>query len=281
MAARERLGTLLSGAVAGGAAGLFGVGGGLLLVPMLTGFFHVGQHKAHGTSVAVIGATALAALIVYGAHSNVAWATAAVVAMGSLVSAPLGARWATRVSPRRLRLAFSVFIALVGIRLLWEAPAVAAEPVMSGWGGAAFSLVLGVGVGLLAGFLGVGGGMLSVPAFTLLFGMTQQQAQGTSLAVIMVTGPAAAIEHARHGNVVWRMVPILALGAVLGAPLASWAAQDLPHAILVRTFAVFLLVNAVHTWIRTRTGQKSTPEPPAGPPGALPGRKTSAPVNAP
>jgi uncharacterized membrane protein YfcA len=260
MTARKRfVGGLLSGLVAGASAGLFGVGGGLLLVPLLTSFFGMVQHRAHGTSVAVIGATALAALVVYGSHSNVAWSTAAVVAVGSLISAPLGARWTTKVSPRGLRLAFSVFIALVGIRLLWSVPPVMSEPLLHGWTGAAVGLLLGLVVGVMAGFLGVGGGLISVPAFTLLFGMTQQMAQGTSLAVIMVTGPAAAIEHHRHGNVAWAMVPILALGSMLGAPLASWAAQGLPHAALVRTFAVFLLANAVYTWIRAARKQKDAP----------------------
>jgi uncharacterized membrane protein YfcA len=68
--------------------------------------------------------------------------------------------------------------------------------------------------------------------------------------VILVTAPAGAIEHARHGNLVVRMVPALALGAALGGPLASWFAQGLPHEVLVRCFAVFLLVNAVVSWIR-------------------------------
>src|SRR4030095_8601135 len=74
--------------------------------------------------------------------------------------------------------------------------------------------------------------------------------QGTSLAAIVVTGPAGAIEHARHGNVVGRLVPMLAIGAVVAAPLASALAQMLPHATLVRAFALFLLANAIATWLR-------------------------------
>jgi uncharacterized membrane protein YfcA len=80
--------------------------------------------------------------------------------------------------------------------------------------------------------------------------MTQQAAQGTSLAIIMVSGPAGAIEHARHGHVVGALVPALAIGSMVGAPVASWIAQLLPHVVLVRSFAVFLLVNAALTWLR-------------------------------
>src|SRR5206468_4027743 len=117
-------------------------------------------------------------------------------------------------------------------RLLWQTP-VAGAAALSGMPGAGFALFLGMAAGIMAGFMGVGGGLLVVPALTILFGITQQAAQGTSLAMILVTAPTAAFEHARHGNVVWRAVPMLALGAALGAPLASWGAQTLPHASLV------------------------------------------------
>jgi uncharacterized protein len=265
MSAGDRLRGLLAGVAAGIAGGLFGVGGGIVLVPMLTGLFGLTQHEAHGTSLAVIGATALAALAVYGAHANVAWSTAAFIALGSLVSAPFGARWASRVSAHGLKRTFAMLLALVAIRLLWQVPAVGGTPTLSTGARIAIDLLVGLATGTLAGFMGVGGGLIIVPACTLLFGMTQQAAQGTSLAVILVTAPAAAIEHSRHGNVVWRVVPMLALGAALGAPLASWGAQRLPHEWLLRAFAVFLIVTAVNTWTRAggkpsgRTTRDATP----------------------
>src|SRR2546422_9647165 len=121
MTARDRVGGLLAGAVAGIAGGLFGVGGGLILVPLLAGAFRLTQHQAHATSLAVIGATALAALVVYGAHANVAWSIAAVVAVGSRLTAPLGARWAARGSARGRTRAFACFVVMVALRLLFRA----------------------------------------------------------------------------------------------------------------------------------------------------------------
>jgi uncharacterized membrane protein YfcA len=105
--------------------------------------------------------------------------------------------------------------------------------------------------------MGVGGGILAVPALTLLFGMSQQLAQGTSLAVILAAAPAGAAEHARHGNVAWGLVPTLAIGAAVGGPISSWLAQGLPHLLLARTFAVFLLLNAISTWVRAE--RKASP----------------------
>ncbi len=246
---------VLAGIVAGLAGGLFGVGGGIVLIPLLTGVFKLTQHQAHGTSLAAIGATAIASLFVYGAHANVAWGTAALVALASVLTARWGARLAARTSTRNLKRAFALLLALVALRLLWKAPSGQATHFGSLPLAVGFDLVLGAAVGLLAGFMGVGGGVLAVPAFTLVLGMTQALGQGTSLAVILVTAPAGAIEHHRHGNVVLRLVPWLALGGAVGGPLASAMAHRLPQTVLARAFAVFLLASAMQLWIRSGKGQ--------------------------
>jgi uncharacterized membrane protein YfcA len=185
----------------------------------------------------------------YAVRGQVDWLTALMVALGSLVTARLGARAATRLSGRALKRMFAVFLAVVAVRLFWKVP-VPAEHGMPGVLGLGFDLLVGGATGFVAGFMGVGGGVIAVPAFTLGLGMAQHVAQGTSLAVILVTGPAGAIEHARHGNVVLRVVPMLAVGAAMGAFGASAVVSALRNDVLVRAFAAFLLFNAVHTWIR-------------------------------
>ena len=133
---------------------------------MLTGFFGLTQHQAHGTSLAVIGATALAAII--GLRRPLpTWRgrSRCVVALGSMVTARYGARWAARISPRGLRRAFAVFL------VAGRAPAAVAgargrraTPVIGGLGRHRRSTcVLGAAVGVLSGFMGVGGGILAVP----------------------------------------------------------------------------------------------------------------------
>src|SRR5262245_59403902 len=256
---RDRLRGLVGGVIAGLAGGMFGVGGGIIMIPLLTGWFGLTQHQAHGTSLAAMGAAALVATIVYAAFGHVAWTTAVLVAITSVLTARYGARLATRTSPVGLRRAFAAFIALVAIRLLVLPPHVSPEPRVHGALGVGFDLVLGTLVGLVSGYMGVGGGIVAVPAFTLVLGMSQQAAQGTSLAIIVVTGPAGAMEHSRHGNVMWPLVPWLAAGAAVGAPLASWLAQAVPHAALVRIFAVFLLANSIATWLRSRPSRPASP----------------------
>src|SRR5262245_16622202 len=265
MSAGGRIQGLLAGLLAGIAGGLFGVGGGIVLIPLLTGWFKTTQHQAHGTSLAAIGATAVASIVVYGAHSHVAWATALVVGLASAFAARFGARAAARTSPRGLTTIFAVFLVVVAIRLLWKTPEPSAHP-MHGVASVAAELALGLAVGMLSGYMGVGGGILAVPGFTLMMGMPQHLAQGTSLAVILLTAPAGAIEHARHGNLVWRVVPWLAIGASVGGALSSWWVQGLPHLLLVRSFAVFLLVNAALIALRARRAAASRAETAPSPP---------------
>ena len=260
-APRERLIVTLVGAVAGFFGGLFGVGGGLVLVPLLAGRLRFTQHQAHGTSLAVVLFTALSGGVVYALHANVDWVTGASVGLASIFTAPLGAWLATRLSNPGLKRAFSIFLIFVGVRLFWMPHGTALVPVA---GAARFAVDLAIGavVGVLAGFMGVGGGILAVPAFTLLLGMPQQLAQGTSLLVVLGAAGSGAIAHTRRGNVIWTPVPWLALGAVIAGPLASWWVQRLPQMLLVRGFAVFLCVNGVYGWLRT---SRTEPGPPATP----------------
>ncbi len=248
---------LMAGVVAGVAGGLFGVGGGILLIPLLTVFFGLSQHQAHGTSLGVISVAALASLWLYAWRGQVDWIGALLIAPSSMLLARWGARWAARTSPRGLRRAFAAFLVVVGLRLLFEP---AGKPVgHAGWGWSllAFDLGLGSLTGILAGYMGVGGGAIIVPALVLLRGLEQHLAQGTSLAVIVVTAPVAAVEHARHGNLAARWIVPVAAGAVIGGPLGAALAQSLSHAVLARAFALFLLVNAALTWRGAATAPAS------------------------
>ena len=261
MSAGPRLRDLAIGAVAGLTGGLFGVGGGIVLIPLLTGWAGLSQHRAHGTSLAAIAGTAIAGIVSYAIADSVAWDATLAVGLASVGTARLGARLAQRMSGPGLKRAFAIFLVAVAIRLLWQAPEPSAAGTLAGpWRWVGF-VALGAAVGVLAAFFGVGGGILAVPAFTLLFGMSQQVAQGTSLGVILLAAPAGAWEHAKLGNVSWPQVLPLALGALVAAPVSAWIALGTPHEALARGFAVFVLATAGHAWWKAgRAGRPPAPE---------------------
>lgn len=119
--------------------------------------------------------------------------------------------------------------------------------------------LLGIGLtaGVLAGLLGIGGGLLMVPAMVLITGFDQHVAQGTSLLVIIPAAALGSFMHHRQGRLALRDAAALALGGVLGAFLGSITALSLDEELLRRLFAVMLLIVAT----RMLMNRSRTPEP--------------------
>lgn len=105
-------------------------------------------------------------------------------------------------------------------------------------------IVIGLVAGSLAATLGVGGGIVYVPALVALFSFAQHHAQGTSLAVIVPTTIVAGYLHARAGRVHWPTTLVLGLGGVAGGLLGARIAIELDGLVLRRMFAVFLVLMA-------------------------------------
>jgi len=107
------------GLFAGVIAGLFGVGGGVIVVPGLVLWIGLSQREASGTSIATIIASSAAALIGFGIAGNVEWAAAVVVFLGAAVGAVIGARIATVVPERILTATFALVLVIAGLRMLF------------------------------------------------------------------------------------------------------------------------------------------------------------------
>ena len=113
-------------------------------------------------------------------------------------------------------------------------------------------LTVGVAAGFLAGLLGVGGGILLVPAMVLLLGFDQHVAQGTSLVVIVPAAMIGTWTHYRRGTIRPRDALLVAAGGVIGAAIGSLSALSLDDELLRRLFAVVLLVVAVRMLLPKR-----------------------------
>jgi hypothetical protein len=254
----------LFGVLAGGLGGLMGVGGGIILIPLLVHVLHRSQHEAHGTSLAFIVAVSLAAGGSYLHRGSLDVPLAALLAMGAVPGVLLGARVARALSGRRLRQIFGLFVLATAVRLL-------ALPPHPAPGGAPWhpllSVLLGCGAGLVAGLMGVGGGIVLVPVLVLAQRIDQHTAQGISLLVIIPTAVVGAWRYARHGDVATRLLPALMLGGAAGALLGAGLAHRLAAPQLSRIFALFLLPVAVQMiWSPVRRGVTvgAEPAPPGG-----------------
>jgi len=245
---------LFLGLAGGVTSGLLGVGGGVVLVPLMLRFLRLPQSHAHGTSLAILVVTATAAALTYGAAGTVDYRLAGVLALGATACAPLGARLTAKWSQARLRRVFGIAIALIGLRLCLGAGHGSAILARTGAVGLALELVTGGFVGFLSGLLGVGGGTILVPILTLLFGVEQHQAQGVSLFMIIPTAISGAWAHARLGHVHWRLVWPIALASIAAAVAGARLAHVLPAATLRFAFGLLLV------WVGGRLALTAPPK---------------------
>jgi uncharacterized membrane protein YfcA len=210
----------------------------------------VRQHRAIGTSLAVILPTAIAGAARYHQEALsrhepglqlwvVIW-----LAAGGVIGARMGAVLANRLNAKQLRRTFGVFVIATGawmiVRALAALPLGTPAPV--DFARALEMVGVGVLVGMASGLLGVGGGLVMVPALSLLLGYEQHLAQGTSLAVIIPVSISAGLIHLAAGNVIRSLAWPLALGAVLGAWVMAGGVFSIPQDQLRVLFGVFLLV---------------------------------------
>ena len=119
-------------------------------------------------------------------------------------------------------------------------------------GHAAVAIALGLAAGVLAGLFGVGGGILFVPALTIVLGVEQHSAQGTSLLAIIPTVVVGTWRQQRYGNVRWRPAITLGLAGVAGVVAGGFLAESLPGDVLRRLFGVLLLLTAAQLAWRAR-----------------------------
>jgi uncharacterized protein len=103
-------------------------------------------------------------------------------------------------------------------------------------------LLLGFAVGILSGIIGIGGGVVLIPALIWLLGMTQRKAQGTSLAALLLpVGIFAFWTYYREGNADLKVGLLVAAGFAVGGLFGGWGAQYVPELWLRRIFAVVLI----------------------------------------
>jgi uncharacterized protein len=254
---------VLGGAVAGVLAGLFGIGGGLLLVPLLLASF-VWQEIGFNVAMSLAVATSLAAIVPTGAMSawshhrrdGVDWRIWRLLLPGLMIGAGGGAVLATALSGRTLQVLYGGFVWMVAVHLLRSDVTVnhtRARP----WEWC----VVGVPIGMLSALVGIGGGTLTVP-YLAWRGVPLVRAVGTSAAAGVPIAFAAVLGYVvtglgrapalplTTGYVVWPAVFALAAGSMLCAPLGVRLAHRWPVRRLRQGFAVYLLLLGFYLWLR-------------------------------
>lgn len=238
-------------------SGLFGVGGGFIIVPLLIWLLGFEIRRAAATSLAAIAITALAGIVGYAIHDGVVWLAGLALVVGSMLGSYAGARLLKVISPILLMWVYVTLLTVLAVRLLFADSASGGSVVALGWQQILGLFFLGLAAGVLAGLLGVGGGILVVPLLVFFFGLTPFQAKGTSLVMMLPASVVGTIVNYKN-----RMVDLRA-GISIGivAALVSYAgvavSAVMPALLGNLLFAVLMLATAAQFALRAVRSRQS------------------------
>jgi uncharacterized membrane protein YfcA len=248
------------GLVAGVFAGFFGVGGGIIVVPLLLLFFPVDQRQASITSLVAIIPTSVVAATAFLLSGSVPinqTVFGLIIAIGSMITAPLGS-WALRtwntVIVRWIFIAI-LFSAAIQVMLVlpnreshleWSIPTIAGL------------FVVGVFMGFVAGLLGVGGGILAIPLLVLGFGVSDLTAKALSLIAMAPAAITGTIGSARAGAVNWRAGISLGIPMSVASIIGVWLATITPAEWANPLLSALLIYAVIQLAIRTTRSMRKS-----------------------
>jgi len=248
------------GAVAGMLAGLLGIGGGIIIVPVLALVFDhqnvslaVLMHVAIGTSLATIVTTSISSIIAHQKRGAIDWHVFRVITPGILVGALLGSYLAKLIPGETLRIIFIMFMFFVAVQM---ARGMTSKPhrTLPGTGGLVST---GVVIGAVSSIMGIGGGSMSVPFLTWC-NMQVRRAVATSASIglpIAVAGTAGfiytgwGVEQRPPWSIGYINLPAylgIVIASTLFAPLGARLAHRISELLLKRIFAVFLVIVGIY-----------------------------------
>jgi uncharacterized protein len=273
----EAVGLIALGLFAGGYGSMVGLGGGFMLVPALL-LLHYDSRVAAGTSIFVVLLNAASGSIQYLRQRRVDIRSAIVFAIAGIPGAWLGAA-IDQVIPQRVFLCvFAGLLVWAAVRLLTTSKLAHAELSAEAHRddeprpglvddesrgiitrdfrdrqgirhtysyNLAEGVIISIGAGFIASALGVGGGIVQVPAMIYLFGFPPHVAIATSTLVIAITALFGTASHALYGDVAWAPALLVGLGAVIGAQIGTRLARRVPKKPLLRLLALAVIVTAV------------------------------------
>ncbi len=248
-----------TGLLVGLSSALLGIGGGVLIVPLLNGFLGVSIRRAVAISiVTVLFVSSIGVALEIGRGTVIPWLLVAFLAAGAQAGVWLGGKLHDRISDKTLRYVFMVVLLLTAVKManlgiLGSARGIIPYEDPFQW--VAWVIVLGALAGLLSVLVGIGGGIVVVPGTALLLAdIDFRVIQVVSLAMIIPTSLSGAYVHAQRGNVLWRSVLALSFPGCAGALAGVVLAHSVPSVWLKEiVFPIFLCLMVIRLgWMSRR-----------------------------
>ena len=233
---------ILLGFVIGLSLGLLGGGGSILTVPALVYLVGLSPQAAVTASLVIVGANSAMGAFMHRSQGTLNWKVALVFGGTGMAMAYLAAGWSKALPPTTLMMVFAVLMLVVGLFMMLKPTPLGNDEGGRGW---LITVLTGAGVGVLTGFLGVGGGFLIVPALVMLVGLSMRQAVGTSLVVIAMNSLAGFLGHLQGPPIDLQVVVIFVAAGLAGALVGTRLTRIVHPEHLRKAFAVFVIGLAI------------------------------------
>lgn len=242
---------LFLSALIGLSLGLIGGGGSIITVPVLVYVLSVEAHEAVRMSLAVVGGTSLVGSFLHWRRDNLRLKTGLIFGVSGIFGALAGSPLTKLLSPPALLMTFALLMLVVAVLMLRRKEQGSSEidelhADLSIWK----ALLAGFGIGVMTGFLGVGGGFLIVPALVMFGGLGMKEAVGTSLFIIFLNCVAGLVGHASQNHFDWKLTGLVTVLAISGAIVGTSLAHKIEAKKLQKGFAVFVLLTAVFLMVK-------------------------------
>lgn len=229
---------VLLGFLIGLTLGLLGGGGSILTVPALVYIVGVNPQAAVTASLVIVGMNSAMGAMMHRSQGTLNWRVALTFGGAGMIVSYLSAGLSKLVSSHMLLVLFALLMLVVGSIMIFRKSQASGSGAARGW---PVILLSGAAVGLLTGFLGVGGGFLIVPALVMLVGLPMKQAVGTSLIVIAMNSLAGFLGHLSGPPVDLTVVALFVAAGFAGALTGARLVKRVNPDLLRRAFAVFVI----------------------------------------
>ncbi len=228
---------------------LIGVGGGFIVVPLLTIVYQFTPQLAVGTSMVIVSLNAISGTISYVRQRRIDYKTGLLFAAATLPGSFLGAYLLQIISRPVFDVSFGIFLLCISTYLGFRKQPLTEIISIDSFQRPNYNKFLGVLISFLVGFIasmaGIGGGVIHVPVMIYLFGFPPFIAIPTSHFILAISATFASGSHAFIGEVEWRFIPYLGLGAIIGAQIGGRLSHKIKSVWIIRALLVVMMIVAV------------------------------------
>jgi len=240
------------GLLGGGLSGLLGIGGGIVMVPLLLyvppalGFAALGMKVVAGMTTVQSFAGTMSGAFGHQRFKRIHWGLVATMGLPMTLASFIGSRFSVQVSEHLMLLVFAVMAVIASLLMLMPKRDAALEEGLDDVRiNTPLAILIGSVIGTAAGIIGQGGAFLYIPAMLYLLHIPTRICIGSALAVGILSSGAVLVGRLGTGQIPWQNSLILVAGVIIGAQLGSVLSQRTPRVVLRRVLAVVIFATAI------------------------------------